>query len=299
MFYGSIVALITPFKEGHLDLKALERLVEWHVNQGTHGIVACGSTGESFCLSREEHQTVLETCVRVAAGRIPVLAGTGCMTTAETIDLTAQAKKAGVAGALIVTPPYLKPTQQALFEHYKSIHDAVDIPVLLYNNPGRAAVTLSQDTIVKLSALPRIVGIKDSTGDLSRVTELTARVPLEFVQICGEDALTVAFLAQGGRGMISVVANVAPRLSADLYEAWAAGKTEKVATLRDLLAPLCRVLFCESNPIPVKYAVSRLGLCLNELRRPLLPASPEAASAVDRVLESLGLLTPLKSMSHG
>ncbi len=299
MFYGSIVALITPFKDGSLDLKALARLVEWHIDQGTHGIVACGSTGESFCLSRDEHKAVLETCVQTADGRLPILAGTGCMTTTETIALTVQAQKAGAAGALIVTPPYLKPTQEALFEHYKAVHDAAETPILLYNNPGRAAVTLSPETIVRLSSLPRIAGIKDSTGDLSRVTELAAKVPSAFVQICGEDALTAAFLAQGGRGMISVAANVAPRLSAELYEAWVAGKTETFATLRDRLSPLFRVLFCESNPVPVKYAVSRLGLCLNELRRPLLPASPDTVKAVDAVLESLDLLAPLQRRDHG
>lgn len=299
MFYGSIVASITPFKEGKIDLDALAALVDWHIAQGTHGIVACGSTGESFCLTHDEHRAILETCVRVARGRIPILAGTGCMTTEETIQLTAQARECAASGVLIVTPPYLKPSQEALYEHYKAVHEAVEIPILLYNNPGRTGGILTNETISRLARLPRIVGVKDSTGDLSRVTDLARQVKSDFVQICGEDSLIAAFLAQGGHGMISVSANVAPRLLSDLYEAWTSSNQRQMSEMRDRLAPLFKAVFCESNPVPVKYAVSRLGFCTPELRRPLLPATLETQKTIDQVMDALNLLTPLKNVSHG
>ncbi len=294
MFKGSIPALITPFKDGEIDWPAFERLVEWQIDQGSHGLVPCGTTGESPTLSHDEHMAIVERCVAIVKGRIPVIAGTGSNSTREAIKLTQHARAAGADAALVVTPYYNKPTQDGLFEHYKAIHNAVDIPIVIYNIPGRCIVDMSVTTMARLAELPRIVGVKDAANDLARPVETRLAIGPDFCQLSGDDCTAAAFLAQGGVGCISVVANIAPALCAEMQNAWMAGDIARVAEVRDLLAPLARDLFCESNPAPVKYAASVLGLCGEDVRRPLLPASAKARALVDAAIAHAGL-KPLKA----
>lgn len=291
MFKGSIPALITPFKGGEIDWPAFEKLVEWQIAQGSHALVPCGTTGESPTLSHEEHMAIVQRCVEIVKKRVPVIAGTGSNSTAEAIELTAHAKKAGADGALIVTPYYNKPSQEGMFQHYKAIHDSVDIPIVLYNIPGRCVIDMSNDTIVRLSELPRIVGIKDAAGDLSRPLDIARRCGPDFVQLSGDDITAAAFLAQGGVGCISVIANIAPAMCAGLQNAWNKGDLKTMADIRDKLGPLGKALFVESNPAPVKYAASVLGICSDEVRQPLLPASAVARKAVDEAMALAGLST--------
>ncbi|MCB1563070.1 MAG: 4-hydroxy-tetrahydrodipicolinate synthase [Alphaproteobacteria bacterium] len=289
MFKGSITALITPFKDGEINWKAFEDFVEWQIEQGTHGVVPCGTTGESPTLSHDEHMAIIERCVDVVKGRIPVLAGTGSNSTREAIRLTAHAKEAGADAALIVTPYYNKPTQDGLYEHYKAIHDEARLPIVIYNIPGRCVIDMSAETMARLAKLPQIIGVKDATGDLARPPETARLCGPDFCQLSGDDITAPAFLAQGGHGVISVVANIAPKLCADLQNAWEAGNLSEFARLRDLLAPLGKDLFCESNPAPVKYAASLLGLCENTLRRPLLPISEPSRAKVEAAMAYAGL----------
>ncbi|MGB0719434.1 MAG: 4-hydroxy-tetrahydrodipicolinate synthase [Bdellovibrionales bacterium] len=294
MFHGSIPALITPFKDGAVDWPAFEALVEWQIDQGSHALVPCGTTGESPTLSHDEHMAIVEACVRIVKKRIPVIAGTGSNSTQEAITLTRHAREAGADAALVVTPYYNKPTQEGMYQHFKAIHDAVAIPIVLYNIPGRCIVDISVETMARLAELPNIIGVKDATNDLGRPVTVRREIGTDFCQLSGEDATATAFLAQGGAGCISVVANIAPRLSADLHEAWQAGDFARVAEIRDLLDPLANDLFCESNPAPVKYAASVLGLCSDEVRLPLLPASDAARARVDAAIKHAGL-KPLKA----
>lgn len=289
MFKGSITALITPFKDGEINWKAFEDFVEWQIEQGTHGVVPCGTTGESPTLSHDEHMAIIQRCVDVVKGRIPVLAGTGSNSTREAIRLTAHAKEAGADAALIVTPYYNKPTQDGLYEHYKAIHDEARLPIVIYNIPGRCVIDMSAETMARLAKLPQIIGVKDATGDLARPPETARLCGTDFCQLSGDDITAPAFLAQGGHGVISVVANIAPKMCADLQNAWNAGDLVEFARLRDLLAPLGKDLFCESNPAPVKYAASRLGLCENTLRRPLLPISEPSRVKVEAAMAHAGL----------
>lgn len=289
MFKGSITALITPFKNGEIDWKAFEDLVEWQIEQGTHGLVPCGTTGESPTLSYDEDMAVVERCVQIANRRVPVIAGTGSNATREAITLTQHAKAVGADGALIVTPYYNKPTQDGIYAHYKAIHDAVSIPIILYNIPGRCVIDISVDTMARLAKLPNIVGVKDACGDLSRVLETRHAIGPDFCQLSGDDITAAAFLAQGGVGCISVASNVAPAQCAQLQNAWAAGDLKTFAKMRDLLLPLAKNLFCESNPAPVKYAASVLGLCSDEVRLPLVPASAKARALVDAAMAHAGL----------
>lgn len=295
MFKGSITALITPFKNGEIDWPAFEKLVEWQIEQGTHALVPCGTTGESPTLSHDEHISIIKRCVDMVKGRIPVIAGTGSNSTREAIHLTASAKDAGVDAALIVTPYYNKPTQDGLFAHYKAIHDDVALPIVIYNIPGRCVIDMSADTMARLSQFPHIVGVKDATGDLSRPPETTRLCGPDFCQLSGDDITAAAFLAQGGHGVISVVANIAPKMCADMQNAWINKDLETFARLRDLLAPLGKDLFCESNPAPVKYAASLLGLCENTLRRPLLPLSESAYAKVEAAM-AYAELTPTSGL---
>lgn len=290
MFKGSIPALITPFKDGEIDWPAFEKFVEWHIEQGSHGLVPCGTTGESPTLSHNEHMAITAKCVQVANGRLPVIAGTGSNSTAEAIELTQHAKDAGADAALIVTPYYNKPTQDGMYAHFKAIHDAVDIPIVLYNIPGRSVIDMSVETMARLAKLPRIVGVKDATNDLVRPVETRRAIDSEFCQLSGEDGTVAGFLAQGGHGCISVVANVAPKQSAQMHEAWDARDMETFHRIRDELSILATDLFCESNPAPVKYAASLLGICSNEVRLPLLPASTTAQDKVRAAMEHAGLL---------
>lgn len=289
MFKGSIPALITPFKNGEIDWPAFEKLVEWQIEQGSHALVPCGTTGESPTLSHDEHNAVVERCIQITAGRVPVIAGTGSNSTQEAVRLTTHAKEAGADAALVVTPYYNKPTQDGLYTHYKTIHDDCGLPIIIYNIPGRSVIDMSNETIAKLAELPQIVGVKDATNDLARPVELREMVGDDFCQLSGEDATIAAFLGQGGHGCISVVANIAPKASANLHNAWQNKDLETFAKYRDQLAPLSRDLFCESNPAPVKYAASILGLCTDEVRLPLLPASPNARKKVDAALKHAGL----------
>lgn len=289
MFKGSIPALITPLKNGEIDWPAFDRFVEWQVEQGSHGVVPCGTTGESPTLSHDEHKAIVERCVQVVKKRVPVIAGTGSNSTKEAIDFTAHAKEAGADAALIVTPYYNKPTQEGLYQHYKAINDAVKLPVIIYNIPGRSVVEMSVETMARLAKLPNIIGVKDSTEDLARPVETRLKIGPDFLQLSGEDGTAAAFLAQGGHGCISVVANVAPALCAQMQEAWMNDECEKFEKLRDLLFPLGKGLFCETSPAPVKYAVSKLGFCTDEVRLPLVKASENARKIVDEAMAHAGI----------
>ena len=291
MFKGSIVALITPFTDHGVDEKAFQGLVDWQIGEGTQGLVPCGTTGESPTLSHPEHERVIELCVEVAAGRVPVIAGTGSNSTEEAISLTRHARKAGADAALVVTPYYNKPTQEGLYQHFKAIHDAVDLPIVIYNIPGRSVIDMSIDTMARLAELPRIVGVKDSTADLVRPLATRVRIGPEFCQLSGEDATATAFLAQGGHGCISVTANIAPRLCAEMHNAWAAGDLKRMEAARDRLMPLHRALFLETSPGPVKYGAKLLGRCGDHVRLPLVPPGEATRTAVREAMASAGLIS--------
>ncbi|WP_431860009.1 4-hydroxy-tetrahydrodipicolinate synthase [Azospirillum sp.] len=290
MFHGSIVALLTPFKNGKVDEAAFQSFVEWQVAEGTHALVPCGTTGESPTLSHEEHDRVVELCIEAAGGKVPVIAGTGSNSTDEAIRLTQHAKKAGAQAALVVTPYYNKPSQEGLYQHFKAIHDQADLPIIIYNIPGRSVVDMSVATMARLAKLPNIVGVKDATADLARPLRTRVAIGPEFCQLSGEDATVTAFLAQGGVGCISVTANVAPRLCADLHNAWRRGDHATVERIRDQLMPLHDAMFVETSPAPVKYAASLLGKCTPDVRLPLVPASESAREAVREAMKKAGVL---------
>jgi 4-hydroxy-tetrahydrodipicolinate synthase len=290
IFKGSNTALITPFKDGKVDEKAFQKLVEWQIDQGSHGLVPCGTTGESPTLSHAEHKRVVELCVEAAAGRVPVIAGAGSNSTAEAIDLTRHAKMAGADGALVVTPYYNKPTQEGLYLHFKAVAEAADIPVLIYNIPGRSVVDMSVETMARLAKLPNIVGVKDATANLARVSQQRAAAGPDFIQLSGEDATALGFMAHGGHGCISVTANVAPALCAEFELACLAGNYKLALQYQDRLMPLHEALFVESNPGPVKYAAFKLGLCSGETRLPLAPISAASRKRVDDALNAVGLV---------
>jgi 4-hydroxy-tetrahydrodipicolinate synthase len=288
-FKGSITALITPFKDGKVDVPAFRKLVEWQIDQGTHGLVPCGTTGESPTLSHEEHRQVIELCIEAAAGRVPVIAGTGSNSTAEAIELTRHAKDAGADGVLVVTPYYNKPTQEGLYLHYKAINDCADIPILIYNIPGRSVIDMSVDIMARLFKLSNIVGVKDATANMARVSQQRAAMGADFIQLSGEDATALGFMAHGGVGCISVTANIAPALCAEFQLACLAGNFRLALQLQDRLMPLHEALFVESNPGPVKYAASKLGLCTAETRLPLAPLTAASRKRVDDALATAGL----------
>ncbi|HLI22637.1 MAG TPA: 4-hydroxy-tetrahydrodipicolinate synthase [Stellaceae bacterium] len=290
MLRGSLVALITPFRNGAVDDKAFQSFVDWQIEQGTEGVVPCGTTGESPTLTHEEHKRVVELCVEVAKGRVPVIAGTGSNSTAEAIDLTQHAKKAGADAALIVTPYYNKPTQEGLYQHYKAINDAVDLPIIIYNIPARCVVDMSIATMARLAKLPNIVGVKDATNDLARPLRTRAAIGKDFAMLSGEDATAMAFMAQDGDGCISVTANVAPRACADMHQAWRKGEAATAMKINARLLPLHDALFCETSPAPVKYACSLLGKSTADVRLPLAAASPQAQETVRAAMRSAGLL---------
>lgn len=289
MFKGSIPALITPFKNYEIDWKSFDNFVEWQVEQGSHALVPCGTTGESPTLSHEEHKAIVERCVSVVKKRVPVIAGTGSNSTRECIVFTEHAKKAGADAALIVTPYYNKPTQEGLYQHYKAVNDAVKLPVIIYNIPGRSVIDMSVDTMARLSKLPNIIGVKDATNDLARPLDTRLKIGPDFLQLSGEDATAPAFLAQGGHGCISVMANVAPKESAQMHEAWQRQDIPAFEKLRDRLHWLSKNIFCETSPAPIKYAVSKLGFCSDEVRLPLVKASDNARALVDAALAHAGI----------
>lgn len=289
MFSGSIVALITTFRNREIDEKAFQDFVAWQIDSGTHGLVPCGTTGESPTLSHAEHHRLIDLCVETAARRVPVIAGTGSNSTEEAISLTRHAKKQGADAALIVAPYYNKPTQEGLYQHYKAIQDSVDIPIIVYNIPGRSVVDISLETMVRLAKLPNIVGVKDASPNLTRPTLMREMIGPDFCLLSGEDGTAAGYLGQGGHGCISVTANVAPRACAQMHEAWQAGDLKTFAQLRDRLSHLHEALFIETSPAPVKYAVSKLGLSTDEVRLPLMPATPQARAAVDKAMAHAGL----------
>jgi 4-hydroxy-tetrahydrodipicolinate synthase len=290
MFSGSIVALLTPFKNGKVDEKAFQSFVDWQINQGTNGLVPVGTTGESPTLSHEEHMRVVELCIETAAGRVPVMAGAGSNSTVEAIALTRLAKQAGADAVLSVTPYYNKPTQEGLYQHYKAIHDAAEIPIFIYNIPGRSVVDMSVATMARLAKLPNIVGVKDATADLTRPLRTRVEIGPEFCQLSGEDATVVGFLAQGGHGCITVTGNVAPAQSAQLHAAWQAKDWATVERLRDQLMPLHHAMFLEASPAPVKYAASLLGLCSDETRLPIVPVTEPTRVAIREAMIKAGVL---------
>jgi 4-hydroxy-tetrahydrodipicolinate synthase len=290
MFSGSITALVTPFTGDRIDEDAFQRLVEWQVEQGSNGLVPCGTTGESPTLSHDEHERVIRLCVEAAAGRVPVIAGTGSNATEEAVSLSRSAQASGADAILVVTPYYNKPAQEGLYQHYKKIHESVKIPIIIYNIPGRTGIDMAVETMARLAALPGIVGVKDATNDLARPCRTRLAIGPDFCQLSGEDATAAAFLIQGGHGCISVTANVFPSGSAALQAAWRGGDIAAVTRWIDRLTPLNTALFLETNPGPVKYALSRLGISSPALRLPLVDISPATRDAVDAAMRHAGIL---------
>lgn len=291
MLQGSMTALITPFlKDGSLDKAAYAQLINWQLDQGTEGIIPCGSTGEMPTLTEEELCILYDISVKEAKGKATIIAGTGTNSTEKTIRLTRKAKEIGADAALVVTPYYNKPTQEGLYQHFKSIADAVDLPILIYNNPARCVVDMSVETMARLAEFETIVGVKDASGDITRPLKTRLSIKKQFDQLSGEDALTVPFLAQGGRGAISVTSNIAPRLSAELHKSWRKGDHKRVDELNAILLPLHEAMFCETNPGPVKYAAELLGLCSAWARPPMWEISQASKEKVRNALKQAGLL---------
>jgi 4-hydroxy-tetrahydrodipicolinate synthase len=291
MFKGSYVALITPMRtDGSVDEKKLEALVDWQIREGTNGLVPTGTTGESPTLSHDEHKRVVEVVLSVAKGRVPVIAGTGSNSTSEAIDLTKHARKAGADAAMLVTPYYNKPTQEGLYLHFKAVAEAVDIPIIVYNIPGRSVVNISVDTMARIAKIPNIVGVKDATNDLARPIHTRATCGEDFAQMSGEDATILAFLAGGGHGCISVTGNIAPRLCSTMHVAWSEGRIKDALAIQDRLMPLHDALFSETSPGPVKYAASLLGLTAETVRLPLAPPGEGTRANVRAAMTAAGLL---------
>ncbi|MEP2718584.1 4-hydroxy-tetrahydrodipicolinate synthase [Pseudophaeobacter sp.] len=290
MFKGSMPALVTPFQNGALDLDALKRLVDWHIAEGSSALVPVGTTGESPTLSHDEHEAVIAEVVKAAAGRVSVIAGAGSNNTVETIRFVEFAKKAGADAALVVTPYYNKPTQRGLMAHFQAAHDCADLPIIIYNIPGRSIVDMTPATMGELAKLPRIIGVKDATGDIARVSQQRASCGADFVQLSGEDATALGFNAHGGVGCISVTANVAPRLCAEFQAATLAGDYAKALEYQDRLMPLHEAIFIEPGLVGAKYGLSKLGLCSQEVRSPLTGLEDSTKSAIEAAMAHAGLL---------
>ena len=290
MLKGSLPALVTPFSNGKLDLDALKKLVEWHIAEGTHGLVPVGTTGESPTLSHIEHETVVSEVVRAAAGRIPIVAGAGSNNTSESERFLQHAESVGADAALVVTPYYNKPTQRGLIAHYTALHDCCSLPIIIYNIPGRSVVDMTPETMGELAKLPRIIGVKDATGDIARVSQQRMSCGADFIQLSGEDATALGFNAHGGTGCISVTANVAPRLCAEFQEATLAGDYAKALTLQDRLMPLHEAIFIEPGLIGAKYGLSKLGLCSEEVRSPHTGLLDSTKGKIDAAMRHAGLI---------
>ncbi|GAA4222524.1 4-hydroxy-tetrahydrodipicolinate synthase [Sagittula sp. NFXS13] len=290
MFKGSMPALVTPFKDGAVDFATLKQLVDWHVDQGSHGLVPVGTTGESPTLTHKEHEAVIEATVEAAAGRIPVIAGAGSNNTDEAIRFAMHAKNVGADGVLLVTPYYNKPTQAGMIAHFKAVHDAAQLPIIIYNIPGRSAVDMLPATMGELAKLEYIVGVKDATGDLARVCQQRITCGKDFIQVSGEDATAHGFNAQGGRGMISVTANVAPALCSQMQEACLNGDYATALDIQDRLMPLHQAIFLEPGLCGVKYAMGRLDLCEESVRLPLMPVTEPVRERIDAGLRHAGLM---------
>ena len=289
-FRGSFTALVTPFKNGALDEAAFRKLVDWQIAEGTHGLVPVGTTGESPTLSHDEHRQVVEWCIDEAKGRVPVIAGAGSNSTREAIGLAQHAEKAGADAVLVVTPYYNKPSQEGLYQHFKAINDAIGIPIIIYNIPGRSVIDMSVDTMARLYELKNIAGVKDATANIVRVSQQRAAMGEDFNQLSGEDATVLGYMAHGGHGCISVTSNVAPRLCAEFHVAWQRGDTAAALQLHDKLMPLHTGLFVESSPSPVKYALSLLGKSEETLRLPMVPVSEATRAVVRNAMVHAGLL---------
>ena len=289
-FRGSFTALVTPFKNGAVDENAFRSLVDWQVAEGTRGLVPVGTTGESPTLSHEEHKLVVEWCVDQAKGRVPVVAGAGSNSTREAVELSRHAEQAGANAVLVVTPYYNKPTQEGLYQHYKAISDAIGIPIIIYNIPSRSVIDMSVDTMKRLFALRNIAGVKDATASMVRVSQQRAELGEDFNQLSGEDATALGFMAHGGHGCISVTSNVAPRLCAEFQSACLKGDYRAALTVQDKLMPLHTALFLETNPAPVKYALSLLGRCAETVRQPLVAITEKTKAAVRDAMVHAGLI---------
>lgn len=290
MFKGSIPALVTPFGENGVDFDALKAIVEWHVEQGSHGVVAVGTTGESPTLTHEEHEEVVKVATESAAKRIPVIAGAGSNNTDESLRLVKFARSVGADAVLVVTPYYNKPTQQGLYEHYKALHDSCDIPIIIYNIPGRSVIDMTPDTMGRLAQLPRIVGVKDATGDVTRVSKQRQTCGSDFIQLSGEDASAIGFNAHGGIGCISVTANVAPKLCAEFQNALLEGDYAGALEYQDRLMPLHTAIFIEPGLAGAKFGMSILGKCENRVRLPLVPVTPETESRIREAMQFAGVI---------
>jgi 4-hydroxy-tetrahydrodipicolinate synthase len=289
-FRGSFTALVTPFKNGSLDEKAFRDIVEWQISEGTNGLVPVGTTGESPTLSHDEHKKVVEWCIDQVDGRVPVIAGSGSNSTAEAIELSRHAEEAGAEAVLIVTPYYNKPTQEGLYQHYKAINDAIGIPIIIYNIPGRSIVDMSVETMARLFELKNISGVKDATANMTRVSQQRAAMGPDFNQLSGEDITALGFMAHGGHGCISVTSNVAPRLCSEFQAACLKGDFKAALKLQDKLALLHTNLFVETSPAPIKYAMSLIGKCANTVRLPMVPAGEKAQAAVRQAMVHAGLI---------
>lgn len=289
-FRGSFTALVTPFRDGALDEKAFRAFVDWQIEEGTHGLVPVGTTGESPTLSHDEHKLVVEWCIAQSAGRVPVIAGAGSNSTAEAVDLARHAEKAGADAVLVVAPYYNKPGQEGLYQHYKAVNDAIGIPIIIYNIPGRSVVDVSVETMTRLFELPNIAGVKDATANLARVSQQRQAMGPGFNQLSGEDATALAFMAHGGDGCISVASNVAPKLCSQLQSACLSGDYKAALDLQDRLFPLFQALFVETNPSPTKYALSVLGRMSDEARLPMVPVSEKTRDIVRAAMVHAGLI---------
>jgi 4-hydroxy-tetrahydrodipicolinate synthase len=289
-FRGSFTALLTPFKNGSLDEKAFRHLIEWQIAEGTNGLVPVGTTGESPTLNHAEHKQVVEWCIETVNGRVPVVAGAGSNSTKEAIELSRHAEKAGADAVLVVTPYYNKPTQEGLYQHYKAINDAIGIPIIIYNIPARSVVDMSVDTMKRLFELPNIVGVKDATASVIRVSQQRLAMGASLIQLSGEDASALGFMAHGGQGCISVTSNVAPRLCAEFQSACLKGDYAGALAFQDKLMPLHTALFLETNPAPAKYALSILGKCEETVRLPMVPVTETTKSAVRSAMVHAGLI---------
>jgi 4-hydroxy-tetrahydrodipicolinate synthase len=289
---GSMPALITPFRGGELDEAAFRGLIAWQISEGSNGLVPAGTTGESATLSHEEHNRIIEICVGEAAGRVPVIAGAGSNSTAEAIALTRHAKSVGADAVLSVAPYYNKPTQEGLYRHFASIAEVVDIPIVIYNIPGRSVVEISVETMERLAKIANIIGVKDATANLARPSRERAACGHDFRLLSGEDATALGYMAHGGHGCISVTANVAPGLCADFQSACMRADFARALDLQDCLMPLHDAMFCEASPAPVKHAVSLLGFCADEVRLPIVPASETAHARIRVAMEAAGVSIP-------
>ncbi len=290
MFSGCFTALITPLRGEKVDERAFQALADWQVKEGINGLVPCGTTGESPTLSHKEHMRVTQLCIEVAAGRVPVIAGTGSNSTQETIEFARHAEKAGADAQLVVTPYYNKPTQQGLYQHFKAVHDHSGLPIIIYNIPGRSVVDMSVETMAELARLPRIIGVKDATADLARPVRIRLAIGPEFSQLSGDDATALAFLAQGGHGVVSVTSNIAPKLCAAMQAAWRSGALKEAQRINEMLAPVHRALFLETSPAPVKYAASLLGWSTAEVRLPLCGITDATMARVRDAMAQAGLI---------